>query len=150
MISRRKPVIPYTLLATSLWRELARRATFCAHPRESGMKRSTLVTLAVIAVVIALFFYMSTARANTECNVCMDFQGRSNCATAAGRNEHEATQTAQSTACGPIANGMNETIAGGDPPPLDVQCRTRGSRNAAAGSRARCAGTLPRRSHRPP
>src|ERR1044072_6954770 len=117
MISRRKPVIHYTLLATSLWRELARRATFCAHPRESGMKRSTLVTLAVIAVVIALFFYMSTARANTECNVCRDFRGPWTRAPAAGRNEHEATQTAQSTACGPIANGMNETIACGDTPP---------------------------------
>src|ERR1041384_6732442 len=111
MISRRKPVIPYTFLATGLCLEFPRRATFSAHPRESGMKRSTLVTLAVIAVVIALFFYMSAARANTECNVCMVFQGRSNCAAAAGRNEHEATQTAQSTACGLFAKVMNYTIA---------------------------------------
>lgn len=89
------------------------------------MKRSTLITLAAIAVVIALFFYMSTARANTECRVCMDFQGRSNCATAAGRNAHEATETAHNTACGPIANGMNETIACGNTAPRTVQCKTR-------------------------
>jgi len=89
------------------------------------MKRSTLVTLAVIAVVIALFFYMSTARADTECHVCMDFQGRSNCATAAGRNAHDATEAAQNTACGPIVSGMNETIACGNTPPRDVQCKTR-------------------------
>lgn len=89
------------------------------------MKRSTLITVAVIVVVIALFFYMSTARATTECRVCVDYQGRSNCATAAGHNAHEATEGAHNTACGPIASGMNETIACGNTPPRDVQCKTR-------------------------
>jgi hypothetical protein len=89
------------------------------------MKRSTLITLAVIAAVFALFFYMSTARATEECTVCMAFNGRSNCATAAGRTPAEATETAHNTACGPIANGMNETIACGNRAPLSVQCKNR-------------------------
>ncbi|HEV2669932.1 MAG TPA: hypothetical protein VGU74_02480 [Gemmatimonadales bacterium] len=89
------------------------------------MKRPTLITLAVILVVIALFFYMSTARATQECTVCMEFNGRSNCATGAGNTAAEATETAHSTACGPIASGMNETIACGNRAPLNVQCRTR-------------------------
>ena len=89
------------------------------------MKRSTLVTLAVIAVIIALFFYMSTARASEECRVCVEFQGRSNCATAAGRTVKEATETAHNTACGPVASGMNETIACGNREPVSVQCKTR-------------------------
>ncbi|HJS43886.1 MAG TPA: hypothetical protein VJ755_10480 [Gemmatimonadales bacterium] len=89
------------------------------------MKRSTLITLAVIALVTGLFFYMSTARATEECTVCMEFNGRTNCATAAGRTPAEATETAQNTACGPIANGMNETIACGNRPPASVQCRNR-------------------------
>jgi hypothetical protein len=89
------------------------------------MKRSTLITLGVIAVVIGLFFYMSTARATEECTVCMEFNGRTNCATAAGRTPAEATETAHNTACGPIASGMNESIACGNRTPLSVQCRTR-------------------------
>lgn len=89
------------------------------------MKRSTLITLAVIAVVIGLFFYMSTARATEECSVCMEFNGRTNCATAAGRTPAEATETAHTTACGPIASGMNESIACGNRAPLSVQCRNR-------------------------
>ncbi len=89
------------------------------------MKRSTLITLAAIAVVVGLFFYMSTARATEECTVCMEFNGRTNCATAAGRTPAEATETAHTTACGPIASGMNETIACGNRAPLSVQCRTR-------------------------
>jgi uncharacterized protein (UPF0333 family) len=89
------------------------------------MKRSTLITVAVVIVVIALFFYMSTARATEECNVCVEFNGRSNCATAAGRTSAEATETAQSTACGPLVRGMNETIACGNRAPVSVQCKNR-------------------------
>lgn len=89
------------------------------------MKRSTLLTIAVVAAVIALFFYMSTARATQQCEVCMEYQGRSNCATALGRTVDEATETAHSTACGPIAHGMNETIACGNRAPVSVQCGRR-------------------------
>ena len=89
------------------------------------MKRSTLITLAVLAAIVALFFYMSTARANQECTVCTEFQGRTNCATAAGRTATEATETAHNTACGPLASGMNESIACGNRAPLSVQCKTR-------------------------
>ena len=90
------------------------------------MKRSTLLTLAVVALIVALFFYMSTASAREECTVCMEFQGRSNCATAAGRTPAEATETAHRTACGPIVSGMNETIACENRAPVSVQCRGRG------------------------
>ena len=84
-----------------------------------------MITLAVVALVVALFFYMSTARANQECTVCMEFQGRSNCATAAGSTVREATETAHNTACGPLARGMNETIACGNRAPVSVQCKNR-------------------------
>jgi hypothetical protein len=87
------------------------------------MKRSTVITLAVVAAIIALFFYMSTARANEECRVCVTFNGRSNCATAAGRTRAEATETAQQTACGPVAVGMNETIACSNRAPVSVECK---------------------------
>lgn len=89
------------------------------------MKRSTLLTIAVIAAVIALFFYMTTARANEECRVCVEFQGRSNCASALGRTAAEATETAHRTACGPVASGMNESIACGNREPVSVQCGKR-------------------------
>jgi len=78
-----------------------------------------------VAAVIALFFYMTTARATEECNVCVEFQGRSNCATAAGRTAAEATETAHSTACGPLASGMDQSIACQNRAPTTVQCRGR-------------------------
>lgn len=120
-----KPVIPYTINADCLWREFGPYTTFVAHNLERHMKRSTVITLAVLALIIALFFYMSTASAREECTVCMEFEGRSNCATAAGSTSAEATETAHRTACGPIVSGMNQTIACENRVPVSTQCRTR-------------------------
>jgi hypothetical protein len=89
------------------------------------MKRSTWITLAIVALVIA-FFYITTARASQECSVCMEFQGRTNCARAAGSTPAEATETAHRTACGPLVRGMNETIACENRAPVSVQCKSRG------------------------
>jgi hypothetical protein len=89
------------------------------------MKRSTLFTIAAVLAVVMLFFYMTTARANQECNVCVEFQGRSNCAAALGSTVGEATETAHRTACGPLARGMNESIACDNRAPVSVQCTAR-------------------------
>jgi len=89
------------------------------------MKRSTLLSIAAVIAVALLFFYMTTAHADQECNVCVEFQGRSNCAAAVGRTVSEATETAHRTACGPVARGMNESIACDNRAPVSVQCRTR-------------------------
>src|SRR2546430_742810 len=51
------------------------------------MKRSTLYAIAGVLAVAALFFVMTTARAKTRCRVCVEFRGRTNCATAAGATE---------------------------------------------------------------
>lgn len=87
------------------------------------MKRSTLFTIAAVAAVVLLFFFMTTASANQECNVCVEFNGRSNCATALGSSVSEATETAHRTACGPVAQGMNESIACDNRAPVSVQCK---------------------------
>src|SRR5258706_3987215 len=105
------PVIPYTLRAACLWREFGLLATLSAHRTQRHMKRSRVITLAIIVAVIALFFYMSTARANQECTVCVEFQGQSNCATAAGSTAAEATQTAHSTACRAVGRRMDRNNA---------------------------------------
>jgi len=89
------------------------------------MKRSTLYGLAAVFAVAVLFFFMTTARAKIECRVCMDFRGRTNCATAVGPTDQAAREGAQTTACGPIASGMDEQIACGRTAPAVAQCRPR-------------------------
>ena len=92
---------------------------------EVFVKRSTVVALIVVIAIAGLFFYMTTARASTTCRVCVSYGGRSNCATALGPNEADAREGAQTTACGPIASGMDESIACGRVQPTSVQCHTR-------------------------
>ena len=87
------------------------------------MKRSTLYSIAAVLAVAALFFFMTTARAKVECRVCMDYHGRSNCATAQGATERTAREGAQSTACGPVASGMDQQIECGRIPPAIAECR---------------------------
>ena len=89
------------------------------------MKRSTLYGIAGVLAVAALFFVMTTARAKVLCRVCLDFRGRTNCATALGASADAAREGAQATACGPIASGMDEQIACGRAAPAVVQCQPR-------------------------
>jgi predicted transcriptional regulator len=89
------------------------------------MKRSTVYSLAVVLAIGALFFFMTTARAKVQCRVCMEFHGRTNCATAVGATEQAAREGAQTTACGPIASGMDEQIGCGRTEAVSVQCQPR-------------------------
>ncbi|HVH66769.1 MAG TPA: hypothetical protein VM716_02800 [Gemmatimonadales bacterium] len=75
--------------------------------------------------IAALFFFMTTARAKVRCSVCMEFRGRTNCAAAVGATEQAAREGAQTTACGPIASGMDQQIGCGRTPPTSVQCQHR-------------------------
>jgi hypothetical protein len=87
------------------------------------MKRSTLYSMAAVLAIAALFFFMTTARAKVECRVCLDYHGRTNCATARGATAQQAREGAQTTACGPIANGMDQEIECSRIVAPTVQCR---------------------------
>ncbi|HEY6225429.1 MAG TPA: hypothetical protein VIW26_16720 [Gemmatimonadales bacterium] len=89
------------------------------------MKRSTVVTLAAIAAIAGLAIYSTTSQAGHRCQVCVTYHGRSNCAAAAGTTEQDAKEGAQTTACGMLASGMDQSIACGRVQPDSVQCRTR-------------------------
>ncbi len=83
-----------------------------------------LVTLVIFAFVAFLAWSMLSAQ-KVECEVCVEFANGRNCATATAETEPEAVQSAQTTACGPLASGMSASIACGNTPPLRRQCRSR-------------------------
>ena len=89
------------------------------------MKRSTLYSIAAVFAVAALFFLMTSARAKVQCRVCMAYKGRTNCASAVGVTQDAAAQGAQTTACGPIASGMDQQIECSRTPPASAECRPR-------------------------
>ena len=72
-----------------------------------------------------LLLYNTLSAQKATCEVCIEFNGGRNCATASHESEDEAKHSAQTTACGPLSNGMNDVIACGRRPPVTTQCRTK-------------------------
>ena len=87
------------------------------------MKRSTLITIAIAVAFGVLLLYSTLSSQNVECTVTVEYNGRSNTATASGADESAALEQAQTTACGPIISGMNESIACGKAVPVAKSCR---------------------------
>ena len=84
--------------------------------------RKFLVVLAVLAFVVFLAWTTLSAQ-KVECEVCVAFGTGQNCARATASGEAEATQSAQTTACGPLARGMDASIACGRVRPVKRVCR---------------------------
>jgi hypothetical protein len=86
--------------------------------------RARLMTALVIVAFIAFLLYSTLEVQQVECTVTVDFQGERRTATASGASEESATEQAQTTACGPLVQGMDESIACGRRPPTAVKCQT--------------------------
>ncbi|MEO5826516.1 MAG: hypothetical protein ABIR59_11565 [Gemmatimonadales bacterium] len=89
------------------------------------MRPKSLLTVAVVLAFVAFLAWSTLSAQKAECEVCVEFQGGRNCATASHDNEADAARSAQTTACGPLAKGMNDAIACENRPPVSRQCSTR-------------------------
>ncbi len=89
------------------------------------MKPKTLGWLALIVGFFAFLAWTTLSAQKVECNVCVDYNGKRNCATASHETEQEAIRSAQNTACGPVTSGMNDAIACDAKPPVSTQCSTK-------------------------
>jgi hypothetical protein len=88
------------------------------------MKPATRLTVFAAVALGAFLLYSTLAAQKSACNVCVSFKGGHNCAHATAETAKEATKSAQTTACGPIAHGMAESIECDNVPPDDVKCTT--------------------------
>ena len=89
------------------------------------MSARKLIAAAALLGLVALLAWSTLSAQRVECDVCMVFRGQRNCATASGATPGEAARTAQTTACGTIARGMDEGIACDRATPVTAQCRGR-------------------------
>lgn len=87
-------------------------------------RRSTVATVVAVLALAALLLYSTLASQTHECTVTVEFRGRTNTATASADSEKDATMQAQTTACGTIAQGMDESIACSNTPPVKKDCRS--------------------------
>jgi hypothetical protein len=88
-------------------------------------KRGKTFTLLVMLAFAAFLLWSTLASQRVECSVSVTFGGAEATATASAASEETALREAQTAACGPLARGMNESIACGRVPPISQHCRSR-------------------------
>ena len=74
------------------------------------MSKVTLVSILFGLGVLALIVSSMRDVTGYSCEVCVTYNGRTNCAKAKGASREEAQRTAQDTACATISAGMTESI----------------------------------------
>jgi hypothetical protein len=75
------------------------------------MKKPVLIGVIFIAVVLAVIIYSSMNLAKIRVEACMQFNGQTNCRTAAGSTKDFALRTAITNACAGISSGVTDSIA---------------------------------------
>jgi hypothetical protein len=73
--------------------------------------KGLLITLAVLIAGGGALYWTTLSHAGVECEVCIRYEGRERCASAAAPSEAEAEQAATMTACGVLAGGVTGAIS---------------------------------------
>ena len=89
------------------------------------MKRGTVIGLIIAAIFAGFLFWSTLSAQRVDCEACVQFAGQQNCAKVSGNTQAEALRAAVSTACGPVTQGMNESIACQNRPPIRQRCSAR-------------------------
>jgi hypothetical protein len=84
--------------------------------------RSGAIGLLVAAAFLAALVLATRREAAVECTVCMEFEGRSACRTAAAPEREAALRGAATTACAILASGVTRGLQCDRTPPRSVQC----------------------------
>ncbi len=74
-------------------------------------------------LLVGAIVYFSLGFNQLTCEVCMDFQGRTQCRSASGANEHTAVQTAKDNACAYLVQSKTEGFLCSQTPPARVACQ---------------------------
>jgi hypothetical protein len=74
------------------------------------LKKGVIVLLVVLGF-FALLAYMTLGMRKHRVEVCVTFQGRTNCATASGETRESAMRAAMDNACATISGGVTDSIA---------------------------------------
>jgi hypothetical protein len=86
--------------------------------------RARTLTILVVLGFVGYLLWSTLASQRVECAVTVEFQGERRDAVASAASEEEATEQAQTAACGPMTGSMDERIACSRVPPAARQCRS--------------------------
>ena len=73
-------------------------------------KKPILAAILLSVALIALIAYSTIGLSEHRVEVCMEFEGRSNCSTTSASTKDLAMRTGIQTACATIASGVTQTM----------------------------------------
>lgn len=85
------------------------------------MNKAVLLAILFVVGVLIVLVYTTIGNARYRCQVCMSFQNRTACRTAAAATDAQALRTATENACSQIASGVTDSIACENTPPQSVK-----------------------------
>ena len=74
-------------------------------------------------LLFGVILYQTVAIRQVECNVCVDFEGRTKCLRVRGEDEEQAIQTGKDNACSFVTVGRAEAFRCSGMPPASIECR---------------------------
>ena len=75
------------------------------------MKKSVVMTVVFFGIILVVIALSTMNLAQHRVEVCMTFNGRTNCRTASGSTEEFARRTATTNACAELASGVTDSMA---------------------------------------
>lgn len=87
------------------------------------MSKGKWIALGAVLFIafLGVMTYLMLGHRKNRVEVCMSFQGRTNCSTAAGETRDEAVRTATQAACTIIASGVTDSQACERSQPVSVR-----------------------------
>jgi hypothetical protein len=85
--------------------------------------RGRLITLLLVLLFGGFLLWSTLTSQHVECSVEVTFNGASGTGTASAASQEDALREAQTAACGPLSQGMNDRIACSRIPPVSSKCR---------------------------
>jgi hypothetical protein len=86
--------------------------------------KKILIGVAILAAGLALVTWSAMSRQQIKCEVCITFNGNTECRKVQGANRDEAVRAGADTACASLASGMSEVIKCPNTPPTRVTCES--------------------------
>jgi hypothetical protein len=85
------------------------------------VKKTAIAVTVFVLAVIGLLVYSSLGLRKHRVEVCVSFQGRTNCRVASGSTREQAVRAATDNACALLASGMTDSMACTSAPPISVK-----------------------------
>ena len=83
---------------------------------------STAVRLAIALLFFAALLYATFGLGGIDCEVCINYRGRSECRTVTAPDREQAIAQATSTACALLSGGVTDSMECSRTAPTSLRC----------------------------